>query len=73
MQQLADTPETRKDILRLTKKIRPGLNVPELDIEDFTNTKVSAAETRVMNLEAKMRERDAVVCSTVRLADGKCL
>ena len=44
----------------MTKQVKPEMSIPELDIEDFTNTKVSAAETRVMNLEAKMRERDAV-------------
>ena len=35
------------------------MSIPELDMEDFTNTKVSAAEERVMGLEAKLRERDA--------------
>ena len=58
--QLADNPATRKQFLRMTKQVKPEMSIPELDIEDFTNTKVSAAETRVMNLEAKMRERDAV-------------
>ena len=58
--QLADNPATRKQFLRMTKQVKPEMSIPELDMEDFTNTKVSAAETRVMNLEAKMRERDAV-------------
>jgi len=58
--QLSDNPATRKEFLRLTKKVRPDLSVPELDIEDNTNTKISAAENRVQALEAKLRERDAV-------------
>jgi hypothetical protein len=58
--QLSDNPNTRKEFLRMTKKVRPELSVPELDIEDYTHSKVSAAEERVMALESKLRERDAV-------------
>jgi hypothetical protein len=58
--QLSDNPSTRKEFLRMTKQVRPELSVPELDIEDYTNKKVSAAEERVMALESKLRERDAV-------------
>ena len=57
--QLADNPATRKQFLRMTKQVKPEMSIPELDMEDFTNTKVSAAEERVMGLEAKLRERDA--------------
>ena len=60
MQQLADTPETRKDILRLTKKIRPGLNVPELDIEDNTNSAISQMRAENEALKAKFSQREAV-------------
>ena len=57
--QLADNPSTRKEFLRMTKQVKPELSIPELDIEDYTNKKVTAAEERVMGLEAKLRERDA--------------
>jgi hypothetical protein len=57
--QLADNPQTRKQFLRMTKQVKPELSIPELEIEEFTNNKVSAAEERVMSLEAKLRERDA--------------
>jgi hypothetical protein len=30
--QLAENPETRKDFLRLTKKAKPDLPIPELEI-----------------------------------------
>ena len=60
MQQLADTPETRKDILRLTRKIRPGLNVPELDIEDNTNSAISQMRAENEALKAKFSQREAV-------------
>jgi len=60
MQQLADTPETRKDILRLTKKIRPGLNVPELDIEDNTNSAISQMRAENESLRAKFQQKEAV-------------
>jgi len=36
-QQLAENPATRKDFLRMTKKVKPDLPIPELDIEDYTH------------------------------------
>jgi hypothetical protein len=60
MRELSDNPETRKEILRLTKKVKPGLVIPELDIEEHTHTAVSAANRRVEELEAKMREKEAL-------------
>ena len=36
-------PETRKDFLRLTKKAKPELPIPELEIEDATTNAVSKA------------------------------
>ena len=35
--QLAENPNTRKDFLRLTKKAKPDMPIPELEIEDATN------------------------------------
>jgi hypothetical protein len=59
-QQLADNPATRKDFLRMTKKVKPDLPIPELDMEDYTYNAVNKSEHRVQALEAKLRERDAV-------------
>ena len=59
-QTLAENPETRKDFLRMTKKIKPDLPIPELDIEDYTHRTVSKAEERVQALEAKLREKEAM-------------
>ena len=59
MKELSENPETRKEALRLTKKVRPNLTIPELDIEDHTNSKISAAEEKVMKLESQIREREA--------------
>jgi hypothetical protein len=59
MKELSDNPETRKEALRLTKKVRPNLTIPELDIEEHTNSKISAAEEKVMRLESQIREREA--------------
>lgn len=58
--QLAENPTTRKDMLRLTKKIKPDLPIPELEIEDYTRSAVSHANDRVAQLEARLRERDAM-------------
>jgi len=59
-QTLAENPETRKDFLRMTKRVKPDLPIPELDIEDYTNRAVNKSEERVQALEAKLRERDAM-------------
>ena len=59
-QTLAENPETRKDFLRMTKKVKPDLPIPELDIEDYTNRAVNRSETRVQALEAKLREKEAI-------------
>jgi hypothetical protein len=58
--QLAENPATRKDFLRLTKKNRPDMPIPELEIEDASTKHYERAEARVQQLEAKLRERDAI-------------
>jgi hypothetical protein len=58
--QLAENPTTRKDMLRLTKKIKPDLPIPELEIEDYTRSAVDSANDRVAQLEAKLREKEAM-------------
>jgi hypothetical protein len=57
---LAENPNTRKDFLRLTKKAKPDMPIPELEIEDFANRRANESNSRVEQLEAKLRERDAV-------------
>jgi len=59
-QQLAENPSTRKEFLRMTKKVKPDLPIPELEIEESTHAAVSKAEQRVQQLEAKLREKDAL-------------
>ena len=58
---LADSPNTRKEFLRLTKQVNPDMPIPELEIEDRTNSVLKQAEDRVQSLEAKLRERDAQI------------
>jgi hypothetical protein len=57
---LAENPATRKDFLRLTKKAKPDLPIPELEIEDHTTRVVKESDDRVRALEAKLQERDAI-------------
>jgi hypothetical protein len=59
-QTLAENPDTRKDFLRMTKRVKPDLPIPELDIEDYTHRAVSKSEDRVQALEAKIREKEAM-------------
>lgn len=58
--QMAENPSTRKDFLRLTKQLKPEMPIPELEIESYTEKAVSAANKRVEEMEARMRERDAL-------------
>lgn len=59
-QTLAENPATRKEFLRMTKKVKPDLPIPELEIEESTTRAVSKAEERVQALEAKLREKEAM-------------
>jgi len=59
-ERLANDPATRKDFLRMTKKVRPDLPIPELDIDDRTSYMLQQSENRVAGLEAKLAERDAI-------------
>ena len=38
--QLAENPSTRKDFLRMTKKVKPDLPIPELEMQDYTEKKI---------------------------------
>ena len=58
--QLAENPATRKKFLQMTKQVKPDLPIPELEIEEYTNKRVSEAQQRVEALEAKLREKEAV-------------
>lgn len=57
--ELADSPATRADFLRLTKKARPGVPVPEIDIDEKVTSIAAKADERVQQLEAKLAEKEA--------------
>lgn len=58
--QLAENPNTRKDFLRLTKKAKPDMPIPELEIEDATNAATAKMQNELESLRNQMREKDAV-------------
>jgi len=58
--QLAENPATRKDFLRLTKKAKPDMTIPEIDIEDRTTSAIDASDARVRQLEARLHEKEAL-------------
>lgn len=60
MRELSDNPATRKDVLRLTKKIKPDLVIPELEIEDKTTSYIEKLENRLAERDAKDREQEAL-------------
>lgn len=55
---LAENPSTRKEFLRLTKKAKPDMVIPELDLEEKTDARLSESSKRVEALEAQLRERE---------------
>ena len=60
MRELSDNPATRKDVLRLTKQLKPDLVIPELEIENTTKSYIDKLEHRLMERDAKDREQDAL-------------
>lgn len=56
---LAEDPKTRKEFLKLTKQVRPDVPIPEIEIEERTNTVLAQAENRVKSLEDKLRQKEA--------------
>ena len=60
MRELSDNPATRKEVLRLTKKIKPDLVIPELDIEETTNNAVSESRKELEAIKAKLAEKEAL-------------
>lgn len=56
---LAENPQTRKDFLRLTKKARPNLPVPQIEIEDQVQQELATERTAREKLEQRLQERDA--------------
>jgi hypothetical protein len=60
MRELSDNPATRKEVLRLTKKIKPDLVIPELEIEESTTNAVSETRKEVEALRAELAEKRAV-------------
>lgn len=56
---LAENPTTRKQFLQLTKQVRPDVPIPEIEIEERTNSVLAKAEDRVKSLEEKLRQKEA--------------
>lgn len=57
---LSNNPATRENFLRLTKKVRPGVPLGEIDIKDDVEAKFQKLEEQLRASEAKLRERDAL-------------
>ena len=57
--ELSENPATRKDFLRITRKAKPNLPIPELDVEDQVRAALTDSAKRTESLENQIRERDA--------------
>ena len=58
-QRLADNPETRKDFLRMTKKVNPDLPIPELEIEEKTSSALDQMRKENDAIRAKLQAKEA--------------
>ena len=58
--QLSENPATRKDFLRLTKKAKPDMPIPELEIEDKTDSAIELMRRENQELKAKFQEKEAL-------------
>ena len=58
-QRLADNPKTRKDFLRLTKQVNPDLPIPELEIEEKTNSAIDLMRQENEAIKAKLQAKEA--------------
>jgi hypothetical protein len=56
---LAENPSTRKQFLQLTKQVRPDVPIPEIEIEERTNSVLAEANKKVETLEQKIRQKEA--------------
>jgi hypothetical protein len=55
--QLASDPATRKEFLRLTKKVRPDVQFAELDIEDQREADRKATDDKIEALQKKLEDQ----------------
>jgi hypothetical protein len=60
MRQIAENPATRKEVLRLAKKVRPEMTIDTLEIEDEVDKRFEQSQAKMEALEAKLREKEAV-------------
>lgn len=58
--ELADNPATRESFLRLTKTARPNMPIGEIDLKDDMASRFEQAQTRMEQLEGKLREKEAM-------------
>jgi hypothetical protein len=58
--QLSDNPETRSPFLKLAKKVRPDVSMPEIEIEEKYTQRFQDFEAKLAARDAKQAERDAM-------------
>ena len=58
-QAIIENPKTRKTFLHLTKEVRPDVPIPEIEIEERTNSVLAEANKKVESLEQRLRQKEA--------------
>ena len=57
---LSDNPATRKEFLKMTKKVRPDVIIPEIDMQEQAEKAFADQSAKINNLEARLAEKEAV-------------
>ena len=55
---LSDDPSTRKEFLKLAKRINPDLVVPEIEIEERTNKVLETIQRENEDLRNSLKDRE---------------
>lgn len=56
--ELSDNPETRKSFLGLTRKVRPNIPVPELELDERLSKAEQASAAQIEALQNKLAEKE---------------
>ena len=57
---LSDNPATRKEFLKMTKKVRPDVVIPEIEMQEQAEKAFADQGVKISNLEARLAEKEAV-------------
>jgi hypothetical protein len=58
LHEMSENPETREQVLRLTKQVRPSMTIDSIELKDQMNSSLEQSNRRVEMLEQKLRQKE---------------